>query len=247
VIDMSHKIPEETISVFSRTISKEARRYGFSQIDFVRLINALMDSTSDASPESPPADGRQIPPLRYLDLNVDELPLTSRRISIRRADRGDVDLLEKWMQDDYGRHFLLSCATAQRMEVAALLGNPANEIGIVTLPDATPIGGVAFLDVDQNQRRAELRKLIGVSEARGKGFAEEATALWLKYGIERLGLEKFYVSTLQTHLRNIRLNESIGFRVEGVLEDEIRIGRNRHDVLRMGLTADRFRALLSST
>jgi RimJ/RimL family protein N-acetyltransferase len=131
------------------------------------------------------------------------------------------------------------------MKVPALLDNPANVIGIVTLADDAPIGSVAFLDLDSMQRRAELRKLIGVSNARGQGFAEEATTLWIKYGCERLDLEKFYVSTLQTHLRNIRLNESIGFRVEGVLQEEVRIGNNRHDVLRMGLTATRFREHLS--
>jgi RimJ/RimL family protein N-acetyltransferase len=50
-----------------------------------------------------------------------------------------------------------------------------------------------------------------------------------------LRLEKVYVSTLQTQLSNIRLNESVGFRVEGLLRGEVRIDGERHDVLRMGL------------
>ena len=114
------------------------------------------------------------------------------------------------------------------------------------LNDDTPVGAVAFLDIDMNQRRTELRKLIGVSDARGKGLAEEATSLWIRYGCEKLELEKFYVSTLQTHLRNIRLNESIGFRVEGVLHGEVRIGEKRYDVLRMGLSANDFLASSSA-
>ena len=51
----------------------------------------------------------------------------------------------------------------------------------------------------------------------------------------QLGLEKIYVSTLQTHIRNIQLNETIGFQVEGVLHNEVRIRDHRHDVLRMGM------------
>jgi RimJ/RimL family protein N-acetyltransferase len=240
---MALKIPDETIRAFSRSLYHEGQRYGFGQIDFVRLINMLMDLASgDVAVPAPAEDGRKVPALSYAEFNVDGFPLSSPRIRIRLADpKADAALLDGWVQDDYGRHFLLSCATAQRMKVAALLGNPANEIGIITLTDESPIGSVAFLDLDPTQGRAELRKLIGVSEARGQGFAEEATALWIKYGCERLNLEKFYVSTLQTHLRNIKLNESIGFRVEGVLQDEVRIGKNRHDVLRMGLTAERFR------
>ena len=138
------------------------------------------------------------------------------------------------MDDDYGKHFLLSCASAQQADISSLLDNPDNQIGIV-VRGKEPIGAVAFLDIDKTQRRAELRKIIGVREARGKGFAEEATRLWIAYGGSRLGLEKIYVSTLQTHLRNIQLNESIGFRVEGLLHNEVVISGARFDVLRMGL------------
>jgi RimJ/RimL family protein N-acetyltransferase len=244
---MAHKIPDETIRVFSRSLYHEGQRYGFEPIDFVRLINMLMDlAAGDVAAPAAVEGPHKAPALCYDELNVDAFPLSSPRIHIRRANaKVDVAMLERWMQDDYGRHFLLSCATAQSMTVPSLLKNPANDIGIVTLSDGSPIGSVAFLDLDLTQGRAELRKLIGVSEARGKGFAEEATTLWVKYGCERLNLEKFYVSTLQTHLRNIKLNESIGFRVEGVLQDEVRIGKNRHDVLRMGLTAERFREHLA--
>jgi RimJ/RimL family protein N-acetyltransferase len=94
---------------------------------------------------------------------------------------------------------------------------------------------MAFLNIDHLQRRAELRKFIGDDHQRGKGYAEEATALWITYGRKRLGLEKIYLSTLQTHVRNIRLNESICFRTEGVLRSEILLGKKRHEVLRMGL------------
>ncbi len=244
---MSFKIPDETILAFARTIFQESRRYGFGQVDMIRLINALMDvstdvtAKSDADKESKPRIGHGSP------MSVSTFPLKSERLMIRQADpASDIELLEKWMQDNYGKHFLLSCATAQSMHITALLENPHNEIGIVMRTDGTPIGAVAFLDVDMKQRRAELRKVIGEPSARGKGIAEEATMLWIKYGCEVVGLEKFYVSTLQTHLRNIQLNESIGFSVEGILQDDVRIGEQRLDVLRMGLTAEDFRRLTNA-
>ena len=37
---------------------------------------------------------------------------------------------------------------------------------------------------------------------------------------------------------NIRLNEDLGFRVEGVLRNEVLIDGTYHDVLRMGLWAE---------
>lgn len=237
---MATRIPDETIRTFAQTIHRESRRYGFDQIDTVRLINALMDATAEQPPEpggigAPEAIAATFFPDE--DFSVDAFPLRGKHLRIRRADaQADAPLLEAWMSDEYGRHFLLSCATAQELGVQAMLENTHNETGIVELEDGEPIGAVAFLDIDPVQRRAELRKLIGVPAARGKGFAEECTALWVHYGLRKRGLEKIYVSTLQTHLRNIKLNESVGFRVEGVLRSEVRIGDDRFDVLRMGLT-----------
>ena len=236
---MAESIPRETIQAFAATICAEAAKYGFGQIDIVRLINAMMDESADANYRSP-EHGSQSQRV-FGPLQVDAFPLRSERLLIRQADVDeDMGLLESWMADRYGRHFLLSCATAQSLQLDALLSNPRNEVGIVMDAPGRPIGAVAFLDIDPDQKRAELRKLIGEPSARGKGYAEEATQLWIQYGGEVLGLQKVYLSTLQTHLRNIQLNESIGFRVEGLLHREVLIAGVRHNVLRMGLCFDEF-------
>jgi RimJ/RimL family protein N-acetyltransferase len=227
-------IPDQTIRVYARTIHRESQEYGFAAIDIIRLVNELLDlsATEDLTTDDPAADSNR----SSHDFCIDEFPIRSNRLRIRRAVAADdIELIQSWIEGKYGQHFLLSCATAQRLNVTSLLNNPSNEIGIVMLDDDRPIGAVAFLDIDPAQRRAELRKLIGVAGERGKGYAEEATTLWIEYGRKHLGLEKIYLSTLQTHLPNIKLNESIGFRVEGVLRAEILLGDARHDVLRMGL------------
>jgi RimJ/RimL family protein N-acetyltransferase len=235
---MANRIPTETIDAFARTIHQEAVKYGFSQVDSIRLINALMDIFVQGSHSANRDVAAGEPLFEVGRESVEQLPLHSSRLRIRAAVlASDAPLLKRWLEDDYGRHFLLSCATAQHLDIAALLDSKQNEVGIIELHDATPIGAMAFLDIDSPQRRAELRKLVGERSARGKGYAEEATALWIRYGVETLGLEKIFVSTLQTHLRNIKLNEAVGFRVEGVLRSEVLLGGERHDVLRMGLCA----------
>lgn len=225
------KIPAKTLQVFARSIHEEARRYGFSQVDVLRLINELMDLATGEGDEPLPSATGESGDARF---HVDSFPLRSTRLEVRLADReGDAALLSSWLRDEYGRHFLISSASAQAADVHSLLDGDSNQVGIVYLED-TPVGAVAFLDIDSGQKRAELRKLIGEPTARGKGLAEEATRLWIEYGGRVLGLKKIYVSTMQTHIRNIQLNERIGFRVEGLLQNEVLIGDQRYDVLRMG-------------
>jgi len=70
---------------------------------------------------------------------------------------------------------------------------------------------------------------------RGKGYAKEATQLWIRYGLTALDLKKIHLSTFHTDMRNVRLNEDLGFKVEGILRNEICVDGVYLDVLRMGL------------
>jgi len=88
------------------------------------------------------------------------------------------------------------------------------------------------------EHKAELRKLIGEPGMRAKGLAKESTRLWIHYGIEVLGLRKIYLNTLDTNIRNIKLNEELGFKFEGILRNEVFFDGKYHDVLRMGIWKD---------
>jgi RimJ/RimL family protein N-acetyltransferase len=147
-------------------------------------------------------------------------------------------LMRGWLDDEDGRQFLLSCATAEFENCEKLASDKATILGIITLLDGTPIGAIGFLGICRTHRKAELRKLIGVPSMRGQGLAKEATELWLGYGLTTLKLNKVYLHTLDTHLRNIRLNESLGFTIEGILRNEVLVDGKFRDVLRMGLCRD---------
>lgn len=233
---MEDQIPSATIDTLARSIFKEASEYGFGQVDIIRLINGLMDLCTGAEAPSRRSLNDNRPESAVRSERLLEFPIVGERVIIREFDGpDDAALLEQWLPDKYGRYFVLSCATAQPITIDALTNGPGNHLGIVTLLDGKPIGAMAFLDHSDKQKRAELRKLIGDLASRGQGLAEEATRLWIDYGIRTLGLEKVYLSTLQTQISNIKLNEKIGFRVEGLLRNEVFIDGERHDVLRMGL------------
>ena len=123
-----------------------------------------------------------------------------------------------------------------RLDLAhALFDDPGCTVGIVALPDGRPVGVVAYLEHDREQGRAELRKLIGEPDLRGQGLGTEAARLWVAYGRQGLGLRKVFLYTLAANRRNVHLNERLGFRVEGVLRDEVVIDGRPADLLRMGL------------
>jgi len=236
------QIPAAMLEALSRNFCREAIGYGFKQVDFIRYVNLLLDAAMKpgktaagvAHGEGPPVASPQ--PHHEREQN---LPLAGPDVAVRRFDRSiDLPLLEQWVKEANGRYFLLSSAGATQNGVRDLIDNERTILGTVTLPDGTPVGSVAYLDFDPRAHRAELRKLIGVPQMRGRGLAKEASRLWIDYGLGALGLKKIYLNTTHTNLRNVRLNEELGFKVEGILRNELCVDGEYQDVLRMGLWRD---------
>jgi RimJ/RimL family protein N-acetyltransferase len=224
-------LPPITVETAARSFYKQAVGYGFNLADFVRFTNALLGiAMAPRGSEAVPSEGRRSEHTRYRDL-----PLVGDRVSIRRfGEPDDRALLEGWVADEQGRFFLLSTASGQTLHVDDLLLRAQRLLGMVMF-EGRPVGAIAYLDHRADQRRAELRKIIGERDLRGRGLGREAARLWVGYGLGALGLKKIYLNTLSTHIGNIKINEEIGFQVEGILRNEVLVDGTYRDVLRMGL------------
>jgi RimJ/RimL family protein N-acetyltransferase len=244
--DDLNKIPDRTLEAFARGFFNEASLYGFKQTDYIRFVNHLLDITITmrnskdkfhSSIEAPFARdyGLESPGNSYSY----KLPICGKTVSIRAFDiEYDLAIMRHWIEGNSGHHFLLSYTDPIITEIDEFLCDNQNHFGIITVNSGLPIGAIAYLNHDKTQCKAELRKLIGDPGMRGKGFGKKASLLWLSYGVKALGLKKIILSTLDTNTRNIRLNESLGFKVEGILRNEVLIDGHYRDVLRMGLWID---------
>ena len=227
-------VPDNTLETLARNFCREAKSYGFTQIDYLRYVNHLLAHSA----EDGEADEDET---TTIDLSAGPvtLPATGERVTLRAFDpERDTEIFREWLSDDYGRYFLVARTSGRRADADSFLNNQKHIIGVIELHSGQPIGSVAYLNVDERRKKAELRKLIGDPTCRGTGLAKEATELWIRYGLTTLGLKKLYLNTLHTHFRNVKLNESLGFKVEGILRNEALVDGEHRDVLRMGLWHD---------
>ncbi len=236
---ISDAIPEATLETLARSFFKEAYGYGFRKIDYLRFVNLLLDVYMKNHTDSERYSGNHEKMDDVITLISNDkdfrLPIHGKRIKIRDISlEHDSRLFKKWLSEDYGRNFLLSCSTSHAVAFEDLLEDESNIICIVTLHDDTPLGSVAFLNYDHIQRKAELRKIVGNHTMRGNGLEKEAARLWIQYGIKALGLRKIYLNILDINIRNIKFNEDLGFRVEGILRNDVFLNNRHHDILRMG-------------
>ena len=232
-------VPDRTLEALARSIHKEGLSYGLSPLDFIRFVNLLLDRVikdeeASALPPGERATGDESAGIPRSPLGG--LPCGEGRIQLRQFDiQSDIAMFERWLSDPHGRQFLRPRSTGVVETNREYLARNSEHIAVVLRENGSPIGAVAYFHHDPIHERAELRKVIGEPAARRQGYAREATRLWIRYGFEVLGLRKIYLDTMDTNLRNIRLNESVGFVVEGILRNEYLVDGQERDVLRMGL------------
>jgi len=228
---MKKEISDETIKTIAASFLKQARKYGFTLNDYLKFTNYLLDEAMQSFSVSTKNEQNQV----YFQRSSNKLPLETERLIIRQTSRKDLPLINLWLEDKEGRFFLLSRLDNQNQTIEEIFEDDSNLLGTICLKDKTPIGVIAYLNIDEYHRKAELRKMIGVTKERGKGYGNEATKAWLEYGLFTLNLEKIYLTTINTDIKNIRINEALGFRVEGLLRNELKIDGEYYDVLQMSL------------
>jgi RimJ/RimL family protein N-acetyltransferase len=220
-----------TVETISKTILDETAKWGFKPSDYMLLVNGLLDLSLTKPPHTESKEKTEEKSKRgKLDF-----PLRGKQINVRIFDKNtDYQIVQDWLKDEAGRWFLLSRSSSSSKTLQELLEDKRNIFGIISLPDSTPIGLMGFLNYDQNNHKAEMRKLIGAEIHRGKGYAKEATMLWIQYGVNNLGLKKIYLNTIENNIRNVTLNKELGFQIEGILRKEFVINNEYYDVIRMG-------------
>lgn len=84
-------------------------------------------------------------------------------------------------------------------------------------------------------RSWEFRILIFDPRWIGKGIGEEATRLTVDYGFKRLNAHRIWLGVNEQNKGAVRCYEKVGFRLEGVLRDEIFVFGKYVNALRMGI------------
>lgn len=226
------KVLNESITktTIVKSILNELKKFNLEPKDYINLANSILDIALNTNSKEQPA--------AFIPVKLkpkEKLPIKHEDITIRKIDiKKDRQTIEKWLDKFEGKDFIHSRIDDIQLAADAILSDEKHIIGIVET-DKQPIGVMGYLNFDVKNRKAELRKLIGDAEFRGKGLGKKATTLWLSYGITCLGLKKIYLYTFDTNLRNIRINLDMGFHLEGIFTKEIIFEDEERDIIRMAL------------
>ncbi len=148
-----------------------------------------------------------------------------KHIRLRAPERSDIPLFVSWLNDadvieNLPRYLPMSTGEEEQW-FERMLQAPADEHPmVIEIKDGEnwrPIGNVAFHEINQRSRNAEVGIFIGEKSEWNKGYGTEAMRLMLEIGFNTLNLHRIFLRTLATNLRGIRAYEKAGYIHEGCM------------------------------
>ncbi len=143
----------------------------------------------------------------------------------------------EFMQQRFFPNTLHNQLEFYRSTIAHLPTSTKVQVGILPYGTAMIVGVVSLSAIDFLNRKAEFAIIIGDKDVRGKGYGTEAAELILKHGFERLSLNKIYLGVHAGHKAAIRSYEKAGFKIDGVLREDILLGGRFYDTVQMSILA----------
>jgi RimJ/RimL family protein N-acetyltransferase len=230
---------DHMLKLVTKGFFNELVNYGVKREEMLRVASHLLDNL--LSRDSGKAQPRSTAHSRFNSQSVqdhwkDERYLTVDQVTLRPLGPALLPRLSEWLRaPGVSESFVRPFPVGQGALESHLFGSAERDYLEIDVRGETVgiIGGESW---DRASGRMEMRKLVGDPDRRGQGIGKRATFGFLYYAFSILGLHKLYVHSRDINVRNMNLNSSFGFELEGVFLEEIPTPDGRRaDVVRMAL------------
>ena len=110
---------------------------------------------------------------------------------------------------------------------------------MIELANGTTLGMIMLTEIDWKNRNAEIGiKTNPYEKNRMAGDVKNASYAVMKYAFEELGLHRLDSNLLKYNIFSLKLNESLGFKLEGIRKSKIYKNGTWNDVCCYGFLAE---------
>jgi RimJ/RimL family protein N-acetyltransferase len=168
--------------------------------------------------------------------------LRGRLTFLRPAEREDIPLLVRWINDE---------RTVVHLGARAPIGQALEEGWFERMTEAQgrdrwyfisclraderPIGNVGLFEIDLTNGSAGIGITIGDPADQGRGLGTDVMEVLLDFGFGELRLERMWLDVYEGNARAFRSYEKAGFVLEGTLRHAVYRRRRYQNVLRMAI------------
>lgn len=153
-----------------------------------------------------------------------KLVIKTHRLNIVEATPKDVDLIIGIESHKDNRDFIWIGTVQQHL---AEIDDPGHLLLLFCTKDDQRIVGYALARIDQKSEVFELRR-IAITE-KGLGYGRESMKGIIRYAFQELDTNRFWLDVYPDNLIGIRLYESLGLHLDGVLRQNYKSARGYLD------------------
>ena len=151
------------------------------------------------------------------------------KVYLRALEIEDHILMQKWMSDPevvkyLGGNVFFVSREREKTFIESKIADDSKSIylGICEKETGQLIGYASINNIDLRNSKAEWGGLvIGEEKYRSSGYGKEAASKLLRFLFDQYPVHKCVAYCLAEHPVTVRLFESLGFKFDGVLRDEI--------------------------
>jgi RimJ/RimL family protein N-acetyltransferase len=173
--------------------------------------------------------------------------IVGKKLYLRGLERADLAKnMFQWANDAEVTHYMFMGAKPNTMEALegefeALIKSEKDVVfAIVDKKTDTHIGNAGLYAINWISRSAEYRIIIGEKNFWSKGYGQETANLILRYGFDKLNLNKVWLGVNASNKAGAACYKGSGFREEGVLRQEIYRNGRYYDAIRMSVLRKEF-------
>ncbi|RMG77704.1 MAG: N-acetyltransferase [Bacteroidetes bacterium] len=235
----------QIIKLVTHSFYKELVNYGVDQSDIINVSTQLLDHVLQKKPMNDNGTYQDDFDISKIDDHWhEEKKLILGDVHIQPLQATNVVRICEWLkQHEISQTFIRFFPQEKTKLEQYLLHHSNRQYFSVRYLGEHFVGIIGGENIDEQNKKLEMKKFIGASEFRNKGIGKLSTFLFLYYAFEILNFQKIYIHSLDTNIKNINLNSKFGFELEGILYSEVLIDGIAHDVLRMSLLRDKWLSL----
>lgn len=172
--------------------------------------------------------------------------LESGRVYLRPIEESDLDFFyANSLWDKEGRRLTGTQTVFTRIGVQQwfeTISTDPSRIDLILCLQETdqPIGDLAMLEIDHQNRKAIVRISIFDSTFWGNGYGTEGLSLLLEYGFGILNLNRVGLDVFAFNERGINSYRKLGFKEEGRIREDLFYDGEYHDSILMGVMKKEF-------
>ncbi|MGE5474844.1 MAG: GNAT family N-acetyltransferase [Ignavibacteriales bacterium] len=173
--------------------------------------------------------------------------IKSEKVVIRPAERNDLELIQKWYNDDEVMYWasgarpdmMVSMDFLEEVWLEKSFTDYSVRMMIETI-EGNSIGIIGFRDLNQQERRCRMLIFIGEKDYWGKGYGTDAIKGFLKFLFKRWNLNRVEADTWEGNHRAVEAYKKCGFKEEGRLRKARYVDGEYKDEIILGILKDEF-------